>query len=287
MSSPLQWPLRYGAHMAGRLTDKVAFITGAARGQGRAHAVRMAREGADIIAVDIAGKLPSCVRYDSATPEDLDEPVRRVEAAGRQIMASATDIRDFDGLRQAVEDGVAALGRLDIVVANAGISAPQAWNEITPESFRDVMDVNVTGTWNTVMAGAQKIIEGGRGGSIILISSAAGAKMQPFMVHYTASKHAVTGMARAFAAELGKHSIRVNSVHPGAVNTPMGSGDMISALGRAIETYPQLAQMITPFLPTWAAEPEDIADAVCWLAGDESKNVTAAAISIDQGMTQY
>src|SRR6202046_3931396 len=268
MSSPLQWPLRYGAHMTGRLTDKVAFITGAARGQGRAHAVRMAREGADVIAVDVAGKLPSCVRYDSATREDLAETVRLVEAAGRQIMASATDIRDFDGLRQAVEDGVAALGRLDIVVANAGITAPQAWNEITPESFRDVMDVNVTGTWNTVMAGAQKIIDGGRGGSIILISSAAGMKMQPFMVHYTASKHAVTGMARAFAAELGRHSIRVNSAHHGAVNTLMGSGDMIGSLGRAIETYPQLAQMITPFLPTWAAEPEDIADGVCWLASD-------------------
>ena len=189
--------------MSGRLAGKVAFITGAARGHGRAHAVRMAREGADIIAVDIAGELPSCVRYDSATPEDLAETVRLVEAAGRQMMASATDIRDFDGLRQAVEDGVAALGRLDIIVANAGITAPQAWNEITPESFRDVMDVNVTGTWNTVMAGAQKIIDGGRGGSIILISSAAGMKMQPFMVHYTASKHAVTGMARAFAAEFG------------------------------------------------------------------------------------
>ena len=149
------------------------------------------------------------------------------------------------------------------------------------------MDINVTGTWNTVMAGAQKIIDGGRGGSIIPISSAAGIKMQPVMVHYTASKHAVTGMARAFAAELSRHSIRVNSVHPGAVNTLMGSGDMIGSLGRAIETYPQLAQMITPFHPTWAAEPEHIADAVCWLAGGESKNVTAAAISIDQGMTQY
>jgi NAD(P)-dependent dehydrogenase (short-subunit alcohol dehydrogenase family) len=137
------------------------------------------------------------------------------------------------------------------------------------------------------MAGAQKMIDGGRGGSIILIGSAAGIKMQPFMVHYTASKHAVTGMARAFAAELGRHSIRVNSVHPGAVNSPMGGGDMIESLGRAIETYPQLAQMITPFLNNWAAEPEDIADAVCWLASDESKSVTAAAISIDQGMTQY
>jgi len=273
--------------MSGRLAGKVAFITGAARGQGRAHAVRMAAEGADIIAVDIAGKLPPCVPYDSATPDDLAETVNQVEASGRKILASVVDVRDVDGLAKAVDDGVAALGRLDIIVANAGVSAPQTWDAISPEDFRDVMDINVTGTWNTVMAGAQKMIDGGRGGSIILISSAAGIKMQPFMVHYTASKHAVTGMARAFAAELGRHSIRVNSVHPGAVNTLMGSGDMIGSLGRAIETYPQLAQMITPFLPTWAAEPEDIADAVCWLASEESKNVTAAAISIDQGMTQY
>lgn len=273
--------------MISRLAGKVAFITGAARGQGRAHAVRMAREGADVIAVDVAGKLPSCVPYDPATPEDLAETVGLVEAEGRRILASAVDIRDFDGLREAVDEGVTALGRLDIIIANAGISAPQAWNDITPESFRDVMDVNVTGTWNTVMAGAQKIIDGGRGGSIILISSAAGIKMQPFMVHYTASKHAVTGMARAFAAELGKHSIRVNSVHPGPVNTPMGTGDMVAAITSTAETNPQLTNMLTPFLPTWVAEPEDIADAVCWLASDESRNVTAAGISVDQGSTQY
>jgi SDR family mycofactocin-dependent oxidoreductase len=252
--------------MTGRLAGKVAFITGAARGQGRAHAIRMAREGADVIAVDIAGKLPSCVPYPPATEEDLAETVRLVEETNRRILASVVDTRDFDGLRKAVDDGVAALGRLDIIVANAGIAAPQAWNDITPESFRDVMDVNVTGTWNTVMAGADKIIEGERGGSIILISSAAGAKMQPFMVHYTASKHAVTGMARAFAAELGRHSIRVNSVHPGPVNTPMGSGEMIAEMGKAMETNPQLSHMLTPFLPSWAAQPEEIADAVC-LAG--------------------
>ena len=272
---------------AGRLAGRVAFITGAARGQGRAHAVRMAREGADIIAVDIAGKLPSCVPYPSATPEDLAETVRLVEETGRRILASVVDTRDFEGLRKAVDDGVTALGRLDIIVANAGIAAPQAWNDITPESFRDVLDINVTGTWNTVMAGADKIIEGGRGGSIILISSAAGTKMQPFMVHYTASKHAVTGMARAFAAELGKHSIRVNSVHPGPVNSPMGAGDMVATMGKAMETNPQLSNMLTPFLPNWAAEPEEIADAVCWLASDESRNITAAQIPVDQGSTQY
>jgi SDR family mycofactocin-dependent oxidoreductase len=273
--------------MTGRVESKVAFITGAARGQGRAHAVRLAQEGADIIAVDIAGKLPACVPYDSATPEDLGETVRLVESTGRQIYASVVDTQDIDDLNSAVDRGVAALGRLDIIVANAGVSAPQAWDAITPEDFRDVMDINVTGTWNTVMAGAQAIIDGGRGGSIVLISSAAGIKMQPFMVHYTASKHAVTGMARAFAAELGRHSIRVNSVHPGPVNSAMGTGDMVAALTTASESNPQLSNMLTPFLPAWVAEPETIADAVCWLASDESKNVTAARIPVDQGSTQY
>lgn len=273
--------------MSGKLAGRVAFITGAARGQGRAHAVRMASEGADIIAVDIAGTLPSCVPYDPATPDDLSETVRLVEAANRRIIASVVDTRDFDGLRKVVEDGVAELDRLDIIVANAGVAAPQAWDDITPENFRDVMDINVTGTWNTVMAGADKIIEGGRGGSIILISSAAGMKMQPFMIHYTASKHAVTGLARAFAAELGKHSIRVNSVHPGPVNTAMGSGDMVNAVGRTMETNPQLSHVLTPFLPDWVAEPEEIADTVCWLASDESRKVTAAQIPVDQGSTQY
>jgi NAD(P)-dependent dehydrogenase (short-subunit alcohol dehydrogenase family) len=182
---------------------------------------------------------------------------------------------------------VQAYGRLDVIVANAGICIPAAWNEITPESFRDIIEVNVMGTWNTVMAGAQRIIDGGRGGSIILISSYAGVKVQPYMVHYTASKHAVTGMARAFAAELGKHDIRVNSVHPGPVNTPMGGGEMIAALFAAIETNPTLNAMGTPFLPQWAAEPEDVAAAVCWLASDESRYVTATRLSVDQGMAQY
>lgn len=274
-------------HMSSRLTDKVAFITGAARGQGRAHAVRMANEGADIIAVDVAGKLPDCVPYDPAAPEDLAETVRLVEATGRRIHSGICDTRDYDGLRATIDDGVAALGRLDIIVANAGVAAPQTWDSITPESFRDVLDINVTGTWNTVMAGAPKIIDGNRGGSIILVSSAAGIKMQPFMVHYTASKHAVTGMARAFAAELGQHSIRVNSVHPGPVNTAMGTGDMPIAMAETMQSYPQLSNMFTPFLPDWVAEPEDIADTVCWLASHESSKVTASRIPVDQGSTQY
>ena len=275
--------------MSDRINGRVAFITGAARGQGRAHAVRMAQEGADIIAIDLADKLPPCAPYPSATQDDLDETARLVEATGRRILATAVDTRDLDRLRTAVDDGVATLGRLDIIVANAGISAPAAWNDITPEAFRDVIDINVTGTWNTVMAGAQQIIDAGRGGSIILIGSAAGIKLQPFMIHYTASKHAVTGMARAFAAELGKHSIRVNSVHPGPVFTPMGSEDMVAAVGKAADAdgLHALMNMLTPFLPQWVAQPEDIADAVCWLASDESKMVTAQEISVDQGSTQY
>ncbi|WP_280365746.1 mycofactocin-coupled SDR family oxidoreductase [Nocardia wallacei] len=273
--------------MSGRLTGKVAFITGAARGQGRAHAVRLASEGADIIAIDVAGPLPPSVPYDSATPDDLAETVRLVEQTGRRILGAAVDTRDLDGLRKVVDDGVATLGRLDTIVANAGICVPEPWDAITPDSFRDVMDINVTGTWNTVVAGARHIIDGGRGGSIILISSAAGIKMQPFMVHYTASKHALTGMARALAAELGKHSIRVNSVHPGAVATPMGTGEMVAALTRGYESNPQLAHMTTPFLPEGIAQVEDVAATVCWLAGDDARSITAAQIAVDLGSTQY
>ncbi|MEV5361091.1 mycofactocin-coupled SDR family oxidoreductase [Micrococcus luteus] len=273
--------------MTGKLEGRVAFITGAARGQGRAHAVRMAQEGADIIAVDIAGRAAPSVKYNPATPDDLDETVRQVSATGRRILASVVDTRDHAMLNQTVAEGVAELGRLDVIVANAGIAVPQTWDEITPESWRDVIDVNVTGTWNAVMAGAEHIVDGGRGGSIVLISSAAGIKMQPFMVHYTASKHAVTGMARGFAAELGKHSIRVNSVHPGPVLTDMGSGDMVTEIGRTIESHPQLANQLLGFLPMGICEAGDIADAVLWLASDESKFVTAAAIPIDGGTTQY
>jgi SDR family mycofactocin-dependent oxidoreductase len=270
-----------------RLEGKVAFITGAARGMGRAHAVRLASEGADIIAVDIAGPLPPCIKYDHATPEDLDETASLVARTGRRILASVADTRDYEALRGIVASGVSEFGRLDIVVANAGVATAQVWDEITPEAFRDVLDINVTGTWNTVMAGAPHIVKGGQGGSIILIGSAAGLKMQPVMVHYTTSKHAVTGMARAFAAELGKHYIRVNSVHPGPVQTAMGTGEMPAEMGRAIEANPALGSMLSMFLPYGMAEPDDVSGAVLWLASDDSRTVTAASIAVDQGTTQF
>jgi SDR family mycofactocin-dependent oxidoreductase len=266
------------------LTGMVALVTGAARGQGRAHAVRLSAEGADIIAVDIAGPLPASVPYDSATPEELAETACLVAANGRRVVSAAVDIRDRDALSAAVDDGVDRLGRLDVIVANAGICCPAPWNQITSEAFRDTIDTNVTGTWNTVMAGAHHIIAGGNGGSIILVGSAAGVKMQAFMVHYTASKHAITGMARAFAAELGRHRVRVNSLHPGAVATPMGTGRMRDALQAGADSYPYLEGLLKPLLPEGIAQPENIADAVSWLASDRSKFVTGTQISVDLGV---
>jgi SDR family mycofactocin-dependent oxidoreductase len=270
--------------MSQPLSERVALITGAARGQGRAHAVRLSAEGADIIALDIAGPLPSSVPYDSPTPDDLAETARLVSANGRRIITAVVDIRDLDALRTAVDKAVGELGRLDVVVANAGICSPAAWDQITADAFRDTIDTNVTGTWNTVMASARHIIDGGRGGSIILIGSAAGVKMEPFMVHYVVSKHAVLGMARAFAAELGRHSIRVNSLHPGAVATPMGSGQMREAIRSAGETYPYLRGLNRPLLPEGSAQPEDIADAVAWLASEQSRFITGTQISVDMGI---
>lgn len=272
--------------MTGRVAGKAALITGAARGQGRAHAVALAREGADIIAVDIAAPLPG-VPYPPSTPEDLDETARLVKGAGRRVVPVIGDIRDANALRAEVDRGVAELGRLDVVVANAAICNAAPWDQISAQAFRDVIETNVVGTWNTVMVGAPHIIAGGRGGSIVLISSLAGLKMQPFMVHYTTSKHAVTGMARAFAAELGQHGIRVNSLHPGGVNTPMGSDAMRTALEAAAQTNPVLRDMSTSFLPQRSAEPEEIAAAVVYLASDESRNISAAALPIDGGTAQF
>ncbi|MEV1329305.1 mycofactocin-coupled SDR family oxidoreductase [Micromonospora costi] len=271
--------------MAGRVAGKVALITGAARGQGRAHAVRLAREGADIIAVDIAGPLPG-VDYDSPTPDDLQETVNQVEKLDRRIVAAKVDVRDLTALRTAVDNGVTELGRLDIVVANAGICISRPWDEITPQIYQDTIDTNVTGVWNTVMVGAPHLVRAG-GGSIILISSAAGLKVQPFMVPYTTSKFAVRGMAKAFAAELSQHHIRVNSVHPTGVNTPMGTGDMQTALGHSIASYPKLSGMFTNLLPVEGTEPEDVADTVLFLASDESKFITAHELAPDAGVTEF
>ena len=268
------------------MTDKVALITGAARGQGRAHAARLSADGADVILVDVAGPLPPSVPYDSATPEELAETAAMVSANGRRAITAIVDTRDHDGLCAAVDEGVTELGRLDVIVANAGICVPSTWDRVSASDFQDTIDINVVGTWNTVMAGAKHIIAGGRGGSVILIGSAAGVTMEPFMIAYTASKHAITGLARSFAAELGKHKIRVNSLHPGSVVTPMGSVGMVEAMTEAAASNPVLRHGFTKqLLPDSITMPEDIANAVAWLASDEARYVTGAAIPVDVGVT--
>lgn len=271
--------------MTGRLEGKVALITGAARGQGRAEAVRLASEGADIVGVDICGPVPD-VPYDGSTPEDLAETVRMVEETGRKMLGEQGDVRDLPRLKEVAATAADAFGGLDIVVANAGICIPAAWGATTPEIWSNTIDINLTGVWNTVIATAPHLVERG-GGSIIVTSSYAGKKMQPWMIHYTASKHALVGLTRGFASELGPHNIRVNNVHPGGVATPMGSGDMTSVMEKAASDTPHLATMGTPFLPKTYAEPEEIAAVVAFLASDETAWVTAEHISVDGGQQYF
>ena len=267
----------------GRVAGKVALITGAARGQGRSHAVRLAQEGADIITVDICRQIDS-VPYPMATPDDLAETVKQVEALDRRIVAVEADVRDRDALKQAIETGVAELGRLDIVVANAGICILGSWDEVTPEIWRDTIDINLTGAWNTVQLAAPHLIAAG-GGSIILTSSAAGLKGLPFLSPYAASKHGLVGLMRVFAHELAQHNIRVNTVHPTGVRTPMGMSG--GGLRELLAKNPRLGGMFTTSLPIEATEPEDISNAVLFLASDESRYITAHTLTVDAGNTQY
>lgn len=211
--------------MTGRVDGKVAFITGAARGQGRSHAVRLAQEGADIIAIDICKPFES-VSAQPSRPEDLAETTDLVKGYNRRIFTAEVDVRDFDALKAAVDTGVEQLGRLDIIVANAGIgSGGDTLDETSERDWNETIDVNLSGVWKTVKAGVPHLLTGGRGGSIILTSSIGGLKDYSHFGHYVAAKHGVVGLMRAFAVELGQHLIRVNSVHPTHVNTPMVMND--------------------------------------------------------------
>lgn len=269
----------------GRVEGKVAFITGAARGQGRSHAIRLAEEGADIIAVDLCGPVRG-VPYAASTPDDLAETVKLVEALDRRIVATPVDTRDRDGLKAAIDSGVAELGKLDIVVANAGICIIGGWDQITPEVWQDTLDVNLTGTWNTVQLAAPHLIANG-GGSVIMTSSAAGLKGLPFLTPYVASKFGVTGLGKAFAHELAEHNIRVNTLHPTGVETPMGSSEGTSAFGELLEAHPTLGGMLSNSLPIAMTQPVDQSNAVLFLASDEARYVTALSMTVDAGNTQY
>lgn len=269
----------------GRVEGKVAFITGAARGQGRNHALRLAQEGADIIAVDLCEQIGS-VPYDMPTSEDLEETVRLVEDADRRIHASKADVRDPDGLRAALEQGVAEFGPLDIVLANAGIfSVAGPIAEIDDQVWRDMIDVNLTGVFNTLKVAVPHINDGG---SVIITSSGAGLKGHPNVGHYVAAKHGVVGLMRTLAKELAPRMIRVNSLHPTNVDTPMFANDAMFRLFVPDKPNPGREDVLPAaeglnLMPIGWVEPEDITNAVLFLASDESRYVTGVPLPIDAG----
>ena len=273
----------------GRLEGKVAFITGAARGQGRAHAVKMAQEGADVIAVDLCQQMDS-VDYPMATPENLAETVTLVEDHDRRIVAQQADVRDRGALRAVVDAGVAEFGRLDIVVANAGIAPVFGEGGRSPQSWTDAIDVLLTGVYYTLDVAVPLMVAGGAGGSIVITSSTAGLKgigrdlasTGPGFFGYTAAKHGVVGLMRLYANVLAPHRIRVNTVHPTGVNTPMVVNE---SFARFAEDFPDAAGAMQNALPVELIEPEDIANAVAWLCSDDARYVTGVTLPVDAGFT--
>ncbi len=263
-----------------RLKGKVAFITGAARGQGRAHAVRLAGEGADVIVIDRCAD-GDATTYPMATKDDLEETVRQVEATGRRAIASVVDVRDYDGLSEAMHAGVRELGRLDVVVANAGVLTAARFWEITPEQWQETLGVNLTGVFHTMKIAAPILIDQGQGGSIIAISSTCGLRGLPFLGAYVASKHGVVGMVKTLANELGEFHIRVNSVHPTGVLTGMNAAEMVPLIEEKAATLGPVFMNAIPDPPFM--EPEDVSGTVAWLASDDARYVTGAQIPVDMG----
>jgi (+)-trans-carveol dehydrogenase len=272
----------------GRVEGKVAFITGAARGQGRSHAVRLAEEGADIVAIDLCSQVDS-VTYPMATPDDLLETVAQVEALDRRIVASHADVRDHAQLSRALNDAVAELGRLDIVCANAGIYSRGRMVDMPEQTWLDMIDVNLTGVWHTCKAAIPHLVAAG-GGSMILTSSAVGLRAAQNVGHYAAAKHGLVGLMRTLALELAGDMIRVNSVHPTGVDTMMIQNDTLYHQMRPDLEHPTrddaapIMQSMNALPIPWV-EPVDISNAVLFLASDEARYVTGVTFPVDAGMT--
>lgn len=277
--------------MTGRMQGKVVFITGAARGQGRSHAVRLAEEGADIIAVDICADVDTVTPYFSlATEDDLAETARQVEKTGSRIVARKADVRDVDQLRSAFDEGVATLGQVDTVVANAGIvSFSRAW-ELSAQQWQDLIDTNLTGVFHTAKVAIPGMIEADAGGSILFTSSIGGYKGVQTAAHYVSAKHGVVGLMRTLAQELAPHNIRVNTVHPTSVDTTMiqnpGTYGQFTPEGadliqdNAIPGFMSLNAMPVPWV-----DPIDVSNAILFLASDEARYVTGATFPVDAGAT--
>ncbi|MGC5614910.1 mycofactocin-coupled SDR family oxidoreductase [Georgenia sp. Z1491] len=277
--------------MAGRLEGKVALVSGGARGQGRSHALRLAEEGADIITFDVVAPIDG-VEYPAPTAEDLAETVAQVEALDRRIVARTADVRDWAAVKAVVDEGVAELGgRLDVVSASAGIftfGTPAV--EESEESWDTMLDINLKGVWRTVKAAAPHMIEAGNGGSVVLTSSTAGLQGTANVGSYTAAKHGVVGLMRTLALELGTHRIRVNTVHPTAVSTPMVLNDALYRLfapdleNPTEDVFRERIEALHA-LPVSAVEPVDISNAIVWLSSEEARYVTGTEIKVDAGFT--
>jgi (+)-trans-carveol dehydrogenase len=273
----------------GKLDGKVALITGAARGQGRSHALRLAQEGADVIAVDRCADVPT-VGYPMATEEDLAETVRQVEALDRRVVSRVADVRDTAALRTAVDEGVAELGRLDIVLANAGIASFAPVEDLTDEMWDEMIDINLTGVFKTVRAAVPHLRAHGQGGAIVLTSSTAGIKGLGNLAHYVAAKHGVVGLVKTFANELAPHMIRVNSVHPTAVSTDMihnrkTYGNFVPDKPEDEVTQDDVAPLFQGLnaMPIPWVEAVDISNAILWLVSDDARYVTGVQLPIDAG----
>ncbi|MEB3019598.1 mycofactocin-coupled SDR family oxidoreductase [[Mycobacterium] crassicus] len=275
--------------MTGRVEGKVAFITGAAHGQGRSHAVRLAEEGADIIAIDVCKPIVENSPIPPATPEELAETVDLVKARGRRIFTAEVDVRDFDGLKAAVDAGVEELGKLDIIVANAGIgNGGDTLDQCSEHDWQEMIDINLSGVWKTVKAGVPHLIAGGKGGSIILTSSVGGLKAYPHCGNYVAAKHGVVGIMRSFAVELGHQNIRVNTVHPTHVSTGMIMNEGTWKMFRPDLENPgpdDMAPICQLFhtLPIPWVDAVDISNAVLFLASDEARYITGVTLPVDAG----
>jgi SDR family mycofactocin-dependent oxidoreductase len=274
--------------MTGRVEGKVAFITGAARGQGRSHAVRLAEEGADIIAIDVCKQLDGVV-FPMSTPEDLAETESLVKALDRRIVTAQVDVRDYDGLKAAVDEGVAQLGRLDIVVANAGLgSNGDPMSTMDEKTWQDTIDINLTGVWHTAKAAIPHLIESGDGGSVVLTSSVGGLRAHPNIGHYVAAKHGVVGLMRTLAVELAQHNIRVNSVHPTQVATPMLLNEWTYRMFRpdlenpTVDDFAPVSQL-AHVLPIPWVEAVDVSNAILFLSSEEGRYITGVPLPIDAG----
>jgi SDR family mycofactocin-dependent oxidoreductase len=275
----------------GLVDGKVALVTGAGRGQGRSHAVRLAAEGADVIAVDIAADRVDTVSYGLASEDDLDATVEEVQAKGRRAVKAVADVRSLSELERVVRDGLAELGKIDIVCANAGIGSWAVSWEMTEQQWKDMIDINLTGVFNTARAALPSMVERGEGGSVVLTSSTAGLRAYPHTAHYTAAKHGVIGLMKVLAQELGEHRIRVNAVCPTTVRTPLVINDATFELFAPDAENPTEDDVREAFeglniLPRVAwIEPEDVSDAVLFLCSDAARYITGVALPIDAGNT--